>query len=118
MINTILTNKDFYDGAEFVCVYVSASYGNARPNRYVVGNTYKLIDIGLGSSTVRMRMEDEAETHLNIVPPSDIDRRPIFWDNGDSWVEFIPRDRLSGEDMFAIKLGIDLEELFGKRTHA
>lgn len=104
-IDTKMTVADMVNGERIVCVAVDDNHHNFK-----IGDMYMF---RFGGSTCYVHDNDGIEiTRWTWTPEQGA---ACDWDNGKSWVEFIPASRLTEEDFFTMKLG-GPEAIFGPRT--
>lgn len=103
MIDIAVDEKDIYHGAKFICVMNHREQG-----QFTIGEEYTLVDKGTKTFTLIGNADSVATGNMSTWTSS-------HWDNGETWVEIIPSYKLSGEDIFAIRLA-GIETVLGKRV--
>lgn len=98
--NPALYLSDFRDSAQFLMLY-SEYEADYRPN-----HTYTMVE-----HNKRLHLIGHSSDHKQLL---DIDWLDCFWNNNTTWLEVFPVDRLTDEELFAIKLG-GPEMVFGPR---
>lgn len=111
MIDTKIYRKDIFHGAVFVCVYLDDDPmdGFNLHELYTFKNHSEDEDLW----SVHRTRDDEP---IDVWSWGKKNEVSCNWDNGTTWIEFMPVIRLTDEDLFTIKLA-GAEALFGKRVN-